>query len=233
MRLLLIEDHQDIADNVCEYFTERGHPIEHAVNGETGMERLRTGQFDVVVLDVMLPGLDGLAVCRALRNDLKSQVPVLMLTAKDVVADKVAGFEAGADDYLVKPFSLLELEARIGALMRRAMPRALSAPLQVAGLIYDPNTLAAQRDGLSVKLNPSTRRLLVLLMQNSHRVVTRRELERELWGDEPPDGDVLRAHMYALRNAVDKPFGQKLLHTHHGEGYRLAALNDELESEPA
>ncbi len=230
MRLLLIEDHQDIADNVCEYFTERGHTVEHASNGESGLERLRNGQHEMVVLDIMLPGLDGLAVCRKLRNDLKSQLPVLMLTAKDLVADKLVGFEAGADDYLVKPFSLLELEARVGALLRRVTPKTSGAPMQVAGLAFDPNTLVATRDGQTLKLNPSTRRLLVLLMQNSHRVVSRRELERELWGEEPPDGDVLRAHMYALRNAVDKPFNQKLLHTHHGEGYRLAALNDETET---
>jgi DNA-binding response OmpR family regulator len=99
--------------------------------------------------------------------------------------------------------------------------------LRIAGLSYDPNTLTAERDGMAIKLNPSTRRLLVLLMQNTHRVVTRRELERELWGEQPPDGDVLRAHMYALRNAVDKPFARKLLHTHHGEGYRLAAVEHE------
>jgi DNA-binding response OmpR family regulator len=173
----------------------------------------------------MLPGMDGLAVCRALRGELKSTTAVLMLTAKDLVVDKVAGFEAGADDYLIKPFSLLELEARLGALARRSAPRPSEDVLRIAGLTYDPNTLSAERDGVAIKLNPSTRRLLVLLMQNTHRVVTRRELERELWGDQPPDGDVLRAHMYALRNAVDKPFPRKLLHTHHGEGYRLAALD--------
>jgi len=224
MRVLLIEDHQDIADNVCEYLNGKGHRIEHALDGEDGLKRAAGRTHDVIVLDVMLPGMDGLAVCRSLRCELKVQAPVLMLTAKDLVVDKVAGFEAGADDYLVKPFSLIELEVRLGALMRRLAPRAGESVLHVAGLRYDPATLGAERDGTPVKLNPSTRRLLLLLMQNSHRVVSRRELERELWGDEPPDGDVLRAHMYALRNAIDKPFATKLLHTHHGEGYRLAAL---------
>jgi DNA-binding response OmpR family regulator len=234
LRLLLIEDHQDIADNVCEYFTEKGYTVDHATNGEDGLGRVRAfDSYDAVVLDLMLPGIDGLSVCRTLRSELKSQVPVLILTAKDLIADKVAGFEAGGDDYLVKPFSLLELDARLGALVRRATPRKLTTPLQISGLSYDPNTLLAQRDGQPIKLNPSTRRLLVLLMQNSHRVVTRQELERELWGDEPPDGDVLRAHMYALRNAVDKPFQRKLLHTHHGEGYRLAALDEQSAAEPA
>ncbi len=225
MRLLLIEDHHDIAENICEYVAGNGHQIDHVISGEEGLARASESHYDVIVLDLMLPGMDGLAVCRALRGDLKSNSPVLMLTAKDLVADKVAGFEAGADDYLVKPFSLLELEARLGALARRGAPRAGESLLRIAGLTYDPNTLAAEREGVAVKLNPSTRRLLVLLMQNTHRVVARRELERELWGEQPPDGDVLRAHMYALRNAIDKPFAHKLLHTHHGEGYRLAALD--------
>jgi DNA-binding response OmpR family regulator len=224
MRLLLVEDHHDIAENVCEYLSARGHRIEHAPDGEDALARAAVRPFDVIVLDLLLPGRDGLSVCRALRNEMRVQTPVLMLTAKDLVTDKVAGFEAGADDYLVKPFSLLELEVRLGALARRGAPKDAEGVLRVAGLSYDPHTLAAERDGHTIKLNPSTRRLLLLLMQNSHRVVSRRELERELWGDEPPDGDVLRAHMYALRNAVDKPFQRKLLHTHHGEGYRLAAL---------
>jgi len=225
MKLLLIEDHQDIAENICEYVAGNGHQIDHVLTGEDGLSRARDAHYDVIVLDLMLPGMDGLAVCRALRGELKSTTAVLMLTAKDLVVDKVAGFDAGADDYLIKPFSLLELEARLGALARRSAPRPSEDVLRIAGLTYDPNTLSAERDGVAIKLNPSTRRLLVLLMQNTHRVVTRRELERELWGDQPPDGDVLRAHMYALRNAVDKPFPRKLLHTHHGEGYRLAALD--------
>lgn len=225
MKLLLIEDHQDIAENICEYVAGNGHHIDHVLTGEDGLARARDAHYDVIVLDLMLPGIDGLSVCRALRSELKSTTAVLMLTAKDLVVDKVAGFEAGADDYLIKPFSLLELEARLGALARRSAPRPSEELLRIAGLTYDPNTLSAERDSIAIKLNPSTRRLLVLLMQNTHRVVTRRELERELWGDQPPDGDVLRAHMYALRNAIDKPFARKLLHTHHGEGYRLAALD--------
>lgn len=225
MKLLLIEDHQDIAENICEYVAGNGHQIDHVLTGEDGLSRARDAHYDVIVLDLMLPGMDGLAVCRALRGELKSTTAVLMLTAKDLVVDKVAGFEAGADDYLIKPFSLLELEARLGALARRSAPRPIEEVLRIAGLTYDPNTLSAERDSVAIKLNPSTRRLLVLLMQNTHRVVTRRELERELWGDQPPDGDVLRAHMYALRNAIDKPFPRKLLHTRHGEGYRLAALD--------
>ncbi len=228
MHLLLIEAHQDTATSVADFFRERGHSVEPVTTGEQGLERLLDGPAcDAVIVEIDLPALDGLSVCRRIRNELNSRVPILILTAREKVADKVAGFESGADDYLVKPFSLLELNARIGALVRRATPSVINTPLQVSDLTYDPNTLAARRDGQNLKLNPSTRRLLVLLMQNTHRVVTRQELERELWGNVPPDGDVLRAHMYALRNAVDKPFNLKLLHTHHGEGYRLAALDED------
>ena len=221
MRVLVIEDNQDIAENIREYLGTKSYEVDIASSGEDGLCRLTANRFDAVVLDLMLPGIDGLALCRRLRSELQSQTPVLMLTAKDLVSDKVTGFEAGADDYLVKPFSLLELEARLKALLRRSSAPVGSQVLRIGPLCYDPNTLAAERAGAPIKLNPSTRRILLLLMQNSHRVVTREELEHELWPDDAPEGDVLRAHMYALRNAIDKPFRERLLRTVHGEGYRL------------
>jgi len=175
------------------------------------------------VLDIMLPELDGLSLCRNLRQAGRTRVPVLMLTAKDLLEDKIEGFEAGADDYLVKPFSLAELDARLKALVRRAAPIDAPRVLTVADLRFDLDTLEAERGGERLKLNPTTRRILVVLMQNSHRVVTRAELERELWGDRTPEGDFLRAHMHALRTAIDKNYPDKLLHTVHGTGYRLSA----------
>ena len=221
MRVLVIEDHRDIAENIREYLETKSYEVEIASSGEDGLRRLAANRFDAVVLDLMLPGVDGLTLCRKLRADFQSQTPVLMLTAKDLVSDKITGFEAGADDYMVKPFSLLELEARLKALLRRATALTGSQILQIGPLRYDPNTLTAEREGAPIKLNPSTRRILLLLMQNSHSVVTREELEHELWPDDAPEGDVLRAHMYALRNAIDKPFNERLLRTVHGEGYRL------------
>jgi DNA-binding response OmpR family regulator len=167
--------------------------------------------------------MDGLSLCRSLRQAGQTRTPVLMLTAKDLLADKIEGFEAGADDYLVKPFSLIELHARLKALVRRSSNPEVARLLTVSDLKFDLNTLEAERGGERVKLNPTTRRLLIVLMQNSHRVVTRAELERELWGEQPPEGDFLRAHMHALRTAIDKGFAQKLLHTIHGTGYRLTA----------
>lgn len=224
MRILLIEDHQDIAANISEYFAARGDNVRVASDGPTGLRLAREGADDVIVLDLMLPGLDGLSICQQLRATPGLQKPILMLTAKDLLGDKVAGFEAGADDYLVKPFSLVELAARLKALVRRHAPTETHAQrvLSVADLQFDLDTLHASRAGQPIKLNPTTRRILSILMQNTHRVVTREELERELWGNAAPGGDVLRAHIHALRTAVDKGFDAKLVHTIHGTGYRLS-----------
>jgi len=224
MRLLLIEDHHDIAANIAESFQARGGVVvEHATDGEAGLQMALGRPYDAIVLDLMLPRLDGLSLCRRLRQAGHTRVPVLMLTAKDLLADKIEGFEAGADDYLVKPFSLAELDVRIRALVRRASLPESTRVLSVGDLSFDLDTLEAERGGEPLKLNPTTRRLLVLLLQNANRVVTRAELERELWGDHPPQGDFLRAHMHALRTAIDKNFPVKLLHTIHGTGYRLSA----------
>lgn len=221
MHLLVIEDHRDIAANIAEYFEARGDVVTHSTDGRNGLRVALDNSYDAIVLDLMLPGMDGLSLCRSLRQAGKTQVPVLMLTAKDLLADKIEGFEAGADDYLVKPFSLTELDARLKALVRRANPPDTPRVLSVGDLKFDLNTLEAERDGEPIKLNPTTRRILAVLMQNSNRVVTRAELEHELWGDRAPEGDFLRAHMHALRTAIDKNFQVKLLHTIHGTGYRL------------
>lgn len=222
MQLLLIEDHKDIAANIAEYFEARGDVIALAGDGPGGLRMALDNPYDAIVLDLMLPGMDGLSLCRNLRQAGRTRVPVLMLTAKDLLADKIEGFEAGADDYLVKPFSLTELDARLKALVRRANPPDTPRVLSVGDLKFDLDTLEAERGGERIKLNPTTRRILIVLMQNSGRVVTRAELEHELWGDRAPEGDFLRAHMHALRTAIDKNFQVKLLHTIHGTGYRLS-----------
>jgi len=223
MRLLLIEDHHDIAANIAEFYDARGSEVVHTQDGESGLRMALENGYDAIVLDLMLPKLDGLSLCRQLRQAGHTRVPLLMLTAKDLLADKIEGFEAGADDYLVKPFSLAELDVRLRALVRRASVPQTPRVLGVGDLSFDLDTLEAERGGEPLKLNPTTRRILIVLMQNSHRVVTRAELERELWGDQPPQGDFLRAHMHALRTAIDKNFPIKLLHTIHGTGYRLSA----------
>jgi DNA-binding response OmpR family regulator len=222
MRILVVEDHRDIAENIGDYLAPKGHEIDYAADGITGLHLAVTNDYDVIVLDLMLPALDGLEVCRKLREEAKKNTPVLMLTARDQLDNKVQGFKAGADDYLIKPFALKELEVRVEALRRRAGGPAATRVLKVADLEFDPDTQTVRRAGQRLDLNPSLRTLLGVLMGNTHRVVRRAELEAALWGDDPPDADVLRAHIYALRTAIDKPFPRKLLHTIHGTGYRLS-----------
>jgi DNA-binding response OmpR family regulator len=226
MRILVIEDHRDIAENIGDYLEPKGHVVDFAGDGITGLHLAVTNDYDVIVLDLMLPALDGLEVCRKLRQEAKKTTPVLMLTARDRIENKVEGFGAGADDYLVKPFAMKELEIRVNALARRGQGAAASRVLKVADLEFDPDTQTVKRAGTRLDLNPSLRTLLGLLMANTHRVVKRDELEQALWGDDRPDGDVLRAHIYMLRSIIDTPFAEKLLHTVHGTGYRLSAEDE-------
>ncbi len=221
MQVLVIEDNRDIAANIADYLEPKGHVLDFAVNGQHGLQLAVNEHYDVIVLDIMLPGLDGMSLCRRLRGQARVNTPVLMLTARDQLDDKLEGFQAGADDYLVKPFSVKELEVRLEALVKRSQNQGSNRLLQVADLQYDPDTMTATRDGRALELNPIQRKLLEALLLNTHRVVSREELETLIWGDELPDNDVLRTHIYHLRNVVDKPFPVKLIHTVHGAGYRL------------
>ncbi len=221
MHILLVEDHQDIAENISDYFAAKGDQVTHASDGVQGLALARANQYDVIVLDVMLPGMSGIELCRQLRSTHNITTPILMLTARDLLTDKVAGFDAGADDYLIKPFSLVELSMRLKALTRRHTPAVAATKITVCDLTFDLHTLEAERSGQAIKLNPTTRRLLSILIQNTHRVVTRIELEQAIWGYETPEADVLRTHMHTLRTAIDKGFTPRLLHTIHGTGYRL------------
>ena len=224
LRVLVVEDNADIAAMLGDYLQSRGHRPDFAADGASGLRMALDQAYDVILLDRTLPKLDGAEACRRLREQ-GSTVPVLMLTARDTTTDKISGLEAGADDYLVKPFELAEVEARLQALHRRASGRTAAAVLRVADLEYDPAALEARRGGKVLALNPTTRKLLEFLMRETARIVPRRELEYLVWGDHPPDADVLRAHMHKLREAVDRDFGRKLLHTYRGAGYRLAALD--------
>ena len=226
MRLLVIEDNRNLVANLFDYFEARGHVLDAAPDGVTGLHLASTQTHDVIVLDWMLPGLDGPGVLRRLREEHGRDTPVIMLTARDELPDKIAGFRAGADDYLTKPFALPELEVRLEALLARASGRVRRV-LEVADLRLDLATLEATRAGRRLHLFPAGRKLLEVLMQASPAAVTRDRLEYALWGDEPPDGDMLRSHVYELRRSVDAPFPDKLIQTLPRVGYRLAAVDAE------
>jgi len=231
--VLLIEDNANIAEMVGEYFERRGYSMDFAADGVTGLHLAVTNSYDVIVLDLMLPGMDGTDVCRKLRDDAKNPTPVLMLTARDTVEDRVGGLEIGADDYLVKPFELRELEARVKALIRRARRQVSNEVLRVGDMTLDTGTLRLQRGGKDLQVSPIGLKLLTILMRESPRVVARRDIEREIWGDILPDSDTLRSHLYNLRKVIDKPFDRTLLHTIHSAGYRLADLDAEPVQEKA
>ncbi len=225
MRLLVIEDNHNLVANLFDYFEARGHVLDAAPDGVTGLHLATTQAYDAIILDWMMPRMDGPEVLRRLREEHQSEVPVIMLTARDELPDKIAGFRAGADDYLTKPFALPELEVRLEALQVRAQGRGRSKALQVADLRLDLATLEATRGGRPLHLYPACRKLLEVLMQASPAAVTRERLENALWGDEPPDGDMLRSHIYELRRSVDGPFAEKLIHTLPRVGYRLAQVD--------
>ncbi|MDR1423229.1 MAG: response regulator transcription factor [Azoarcus sp.] len=225
MRILVIEDSRDILANVLDYLQLKGFSVDCAQDGLSGLHLASTGHYDLIVLDIMLPGIDGYQICRRLREDGRSEVPILMLTARDALDDRLQGLRAGADDYLIKPFALSELVARIEAILRRSQGNR-KRQLQVADLLYDLDTLHVSRASLALRLNPLALKLLAVLMQKSPAVVRRETLEEALWGEDCPDSDSLRSHIHQLRQALDKPFETPLLHTVHGIGYRLASVQD-------
>jgi DNA-binding response OmpR family regulator len=220
MRVLIIEDNPDIAANLGDYLEDHGHTVDFAGDGVTGLHLAVVNEFDAIVLDLALPGMDGLEVCRKLRSEAGKDTPVLMLTARDRLEDKLAGFETGADDYLVKPFELQEVEARLNVLAGRGR-RKNRRELKVGDLNYNLDTLNVSRGDKEIYLNPIGLKLLHCLMDASPNVVSRAELEMEVWGEEMPDSDSLRVHIHSLRSAIDKPFDSNMIQTRHGIGYRL------------
>ena len=224
MRILVIEDEAAIAANVCDFLESRGHVVDAAADGVTGLHLAVTQDFDAVVLDVNLPRIDGLALCRRLREDAGRDTPVLMLTARDTLEDKLEGFEAGADDYLAKPFELRELEARLAALHKRSGGRSAARELRHGAILFNPTTLAVTVGGVAVRLPPKALRLLELLMTQPERVFSRDELETAVWGDRLQTSDTLRSQMHILRRAFAAAGAADPVENLHGIGYRLAAV---------
>jgi DNA-binding response OmpR family regulator len=220
--VLLVEDHRDIAEMVYDGLERAGFQVDYAADGVSALSFAEDNDYDVVVLDLMLPRLDGMEVCRRIRKELRSDVPVLMLTARDTLEDKIAGLDAGADDYLVKPFALGELEARLKALLRRSRGQVAQERFEVGDLVLDTGTWRVTRGGKALAVTPIGMKLLTVLMRASPQIISRRQLEKEVWGEGLPDSDTLRSHLYTLRKAVDRPFDVAMLETVSGAGYRIA-----------
>ncbi|MEM9632461.1 MAG: response regulator transcription factor [Pseudomonadota bacterium] len=216
--VLLVEDDMDLAATVADYLALEDIDCDHAYNGQSGIEAATNNRYDVVLLDLALPNIDGLTVCQTLRRS-GVNCPVLMLTARDTLSDKVAGFEAGTDDYLVKPFAFEELVVRIRALVRRKT--GWDQNLAVGDLQIDFSERKAKRAGRALRMTPTGWILLETLARNSPSVVTREQLERAVWGDDVPDSNSLKVHLYKLRRQIQRPHESKLLYTVSGAGFVL------------
>ena len=225
MRVLIIEDDLDIATNLYEFLEGRGCVVDMARDGVSGMHLAVSGEFDAIVLDLGLPGMDGLRLCSKLRREACLDVPVLILTARDVLDDKLTAFDCGADDYLVKPFALREVEARLKALVARRRGRVVNRKMVHGAIAFDPGNMAVSVDGRPVHLSRKCLLLLEMMMSAPNRVYSRAELEQALWGDEHPQSDSLRSHMHLLRRALTDGRGHSPIETVHGVGYRFASAD--------
>lgn len=223
MNILLLEDNVAIALSLGEFLEAKGCSVDFAYSGRACLELVKTHSYDVLVLDIAMSGLNGLDACKTMRLDMLIATPVIFLTARDTLEDKLAGFEIGADDYLVKPFSPDELLCRLQALCLRGPRRDIG--LQTLGeLTIDHSLQTVCRKGVSIQLAGVQFKILQMLAKHSPEVVTKSMLEKSVWGDELPDSGALRTHLYRLRNQLDRPFDRQLISTIHGKGYRLDAV---------
>lgn len=221
MHLLLIEDNLNLPTDVGQFMESRGNTV-HYASGQTGSFHLAARDtYDAVILDLGPQSSDGPKLCRRLRDSALRDIPIVMLAPRASEEDKLSGFDAGADDYVTKPCSLLELQARLKVLVRRS--GATRGTLQVADLRFDLRTLVIQRGPRVISLAPTGMRILEQLMRMSPGIVTRAEIERAVWRTSPPGSDAaLRGHILTVRNAISSAAEPKLLYTVHGVGYRLA-----------
>ena len=227
MLILLVEDHHLLAETIMDYLATEDIEVDYAARGLQGLELAKTNTYDAIVLDVNLPEIDGFSICQQLRQQYNIDTPVLMLTARDQLDDKLTGFANGADDYLVKPFANQELIARLTALIKRERGEVTLKRSQIGDLMLDSSSQQVWRDGKELVLSPTGFRILRILMRESPAVVNRESIQQELWGSDIPDTDALRSHVYNLRKAVDHPFEDAMIHTVKGIGLRLVMPGQE------
>lgn len=221
IRLLIVEDQIDLAKNIFEFLGDDEYTLDFAPDGLTALHLVASNTYDVIVLDIMLPGVSGYDICQRIRRDLKSQTPIILLTALGSISDKELGYGHGADDYLVKPFDLRELQLRIQSLHRR---NTNSSDQLVAGAIdFNPGTLVVRYAGSTTELTGTSAKLFEILIRAYPRFVNHTDLTTSIWGEsiDEFEGSRLRTHVYALRKALKQKFGEDLIGSIHGRGYRL------------
>lgn len=220
MNILVVDDNPQIMATLCDYLELGGHLVDCARHGDAALERLRHQHVDVIIMDIMMPRRDGISTVQQIRQHLHLDTPVLFLTARDQLDDKIAAFEAGGDDYLIKPFALQELQLRLQALARRGRQPSVGR-LQLGPLCYDLQQQQVSLNKQAVHLSPIRLQILRLLMQQYPAMVNRQQLLNQIWGDNEPDSDALRSHIHGLRCALREQGKHDWLETVHGQGYRL------------
>ena len=225
LKCLLVEDNHAISENIATFFEQNDIILDFAYDGEQGTELALENYYDCIILDIALPKKDGLAVCETLRKQGERHYPIIMLTARDTLDDKLTGFAQGADDYLTKPFALEELLVRCLALANRHRlnhdTKQLTLGKSASQVVLDLSNKTVTRAKQDIKLQPIPFSILQVLMEAYPRAVSRTELCEKIWGDEPTDSDALRSHFYQLRKALDKPFEHAIIKTIHGVGFTL------------
>lgn len=222
MRILVIEDNHRLNSSLASSLTHEGYSVDSAYDGQEGQDLAEITAYDLIILDILLPGKDGLEVCRELRRR-RIHTPILLLTARDSIDDRVRGLDCGADDYLVKPFAMRELLARLRALLRRQQP-SRTGRLTLHDLVIDPATHTVEREGRPIDLTPREFALLEYLLYHTNQVVTREMIEQHIWNyDFECESNVIDVYIRRLRRKIDAPFAVKLLTTVRGIGYRLHA----------
>lgn len=219
LRVLVVEDHKALAENLAEYLAADRYQLDFAYDGLSALHLVSVNSYDVIVLDIMLPGLSGLQVCERIREDLQCHTPVLFMTARDAIEDKESGYSLGGDDYLVKPFNMREMELRIQALARR--DKAQGKKLCAGSVCFDSATFRVEYAGKGLELSGSNVRLFDTLMRAYPGLVDHETLSQAVWGIEDVDLHTLRTHIYNLRKQLKDGLGHELIKTIRGRGYRL------------
>ncbi|WP_305417449.1 response regulator transcription factor [Photobacterium leiognathi] len=222
MKILIVDDNYQIVETISDYLELENNIVDCAYHGEGALKLIEDNHYDVIIMDIMMPKIDGISAVEKIRADLLCGTPILFLSAKDTLDDKIAAFKAGGDDYLLKPFAMEELCLRIQALANRGQRKDIGI-LSFADIQINNQTDEVRRDDQIIKLSRIQLKILKLLIRQAPNIVTRQQIMETIWGDESPCSDALRSHIYGLRNAIDKGFSESRLETIHGQGYRIKA----------
>ncbi|WP_318513731.1 response regulator transcription factor [Photobacterium leiognathi] len=222
MKILIVDDNYQIVETISDYLELENNIVDCAYHGEGALKLIEDNHYDVIIMDIMMPKIDGISAVEKIRADLLCGTPILFLSAKDTLDDKIAAFKAGGDDYLLKPFAMEELCLRIQALANRGQRKDIGI-LSFADIQINNQTDEVRRDDQVIKLSRIQLKILKLLIRQAPNIVTRQQIMETIWGDASPCSDALRSHIYGLRNAIDKGFSESRLETIHGQGYRIKA----------